>query len=440
VRHRGDRRYIIGGEPLSIVEISLEREGTLTHTGESYDQVVEICRSGFFRFTPPIPQDPSSLSIVIATTGRNSDTLVSVIEAITTLSPRPELIVVLDGAQRSHERRRIIALVEEFGGTAVENSERRGASSARNHGAAQAHGDLLLFLDDDVLLPSDGLHHLLSYFELPQIVAVAPRVIQSGSNPTLTRSFPLDMGDRWSMVGPHSRVRYVPTALLIVRKTQFFEAGGFDRDLEVGEDVDLVWRLQPYGDIIYDPRAVAIHNEIRSTSEKFLRSYRYGLSYRPLHQRFPEYVHTKPRTLFDWLALTLPPTGLRGIGVVALLPALKPALSSELRHHFGPSVQRALVIEIVRRVAQSSIDRWSHALLLPFVALAFTSRTARRSFAFIIGVKTLQLLLQSRGRPKEIQEHFVGAFGYSWGYNLSLLKQWGEPQGGGDSNHPEHDR
>ncbi len=301
---------------------------------------------------------------------------------------------------------------------------RRGASHARNLGAERASGELLLFLDDDVSPPTEGLDQLLRYFHLPSVVAVAPRVIQAGSEPHHSRAFPLDMGPHWSYVTPRSQVRYLPTALLVIRREAFVAANGFDETLSVGEDVDLIWRIGRNGDVLYEPSVIARHNRITTTTERFLRSYRYGLSYAPLHQRFPENVRTKPATFYEWLALALPPLGGRGIVVTSLLPAVKPALSRELREHFGARVQVELVAEIVRRVLRSCIERWSHELILPLGILSLVSRRARRSLEIIATVAICELLIQSQWSLQEVEEYFIGALGYSTGYVRSLLLRW----------------
>src|SRR5206468_8616958 len=79
----------------------------------------------------------------------------------------------------------------------------------------------------------------------------------------------LDMGDRPSVVGAGSPVPYVPSAALLLRRAA--APDGFDPALEVGEDVDLVWRLSDAGwRVLYDPRATVRH-EHRTALPAFAR-------------------------------------------------------------------------------------------------------------------------------------------------------------------------
>ncbi|MGH3879876.1 MAG: glycosyltransferase family 2 protein, partial [Actinophytocola sp.] len=120
----------------------------------------------------------------------------------------------------------------------------------------------------------------------------------------------LDLGAGPAAVAPNTRVAYVPTAALLVRRTALADvarAGGavFDPELRVsGEDVDLVWRLHAAGwRIRYEP-AVEVHHEEPTTWPALLaRRYRYGTSAAPLAKRHPGSV--PPLVLFGWPALTV---------------------------------------------------------------------------------------------------------------------------------------
>jgi cellulose synthase/poly-beta-1,6-N-acetylglucosamine synthase-like glycosyltransferase len=94
------------------------------------------------------------------------------------------------------------------------------------------------------------------------------------------------MGNREANVEPGSRVPYVPTAALIVRRSAI--GNGFDEDLSTGEDVDLVWRLREAGwRIRYDPSVVVLHREPVTLRRALARRFRYGTSAAPLAARHP---------------------------------------------------------------------------------------------------------------------------------------------------------
>ena len=104
-----------------------------------------------------------------------------------------------------------------------------------------------------------------AHFADAEVVAVAPRVrSQAGDGSVLERyergRSPLDLGAAEARVAPATRVAYVPSALLVVRRSALEQVGGFDPALRTGEDVDLVWRLVEAGGVVrYEPAVLAWH-------------------------------------------------------------------------------------------------------------------------------------------------------------------------------------
>jgi mycofactocin glycosyltransferase len=146
-----------------------------------------------------------------------------------------------------------------------------GPAAARNAAIARVDTELIAFLDSDCVAPPDWVRELAGHFDDPRVAAVAPRV----------RDPALDMGPSPASVAPGTRVSYVPSAALIVRRAAL---GGFDEALRYGEDVDLVWRLHDRGwRVRYDPRVTIEHDAKALLSRRF----RYGTSAAPLSLRHP---------------------------------------------------------------------------------------------------------------------------------------------------------
>src|SRR6202042_198602 len=112
----------------------------------------------------------------------------------------------------------------------------------------------------------------------------------------------LDLGDRAARVAPMTRVAYVPTAALLVRRAAL--GGGFDESLRYGEDVDLVWRLIEAGwRVRYDPGVRVGHAEPPSRPELLRRRFQHGRSAAPLPRRHPGAV--APLVLQPWPTITM---------------------------------------------------------------------------------------------------------------------------------------
>jgi len=182
----------------------------------------------------------------------------------------------------------------------------QGPATARNIGLAAATTPLVAFVDSDCT-PSEGwLSPLLGYFDDPLVAAVAPRIVPAPVAPSTalsryqtTRSS-LDMGTVEGLVRPASRIPYVPSATIVVRR----EVAGerfFDPALRGGEDVDLVWRLQAAGwDVRYVPASTVAHQGPTTFGSWTRRLAFYGTTAGPLSRRHPGAL--APVTTSAWSA------------------------------------------------------------------------------------------------------------------------------------------
>ena len=216
------------------------------------------------------------------------------------------VIVVDDG---SRDPAAIQSVAAAAGASVVRRPVNGGPAAARNTGLAAAKTPLMAFLDSDCVPGPGWLDALLPHFADPAVGAVAPRIVPHEAGRTwLARyegaSSTLDMGHRASIVRPGSRVPYVPGAALVVRKAA---AGtGFAEDMQVGEDVDFVWRLGAAGwRVRYEPAAAVGHQHRVRLRDWFARRKDYGTSAAALELRHPGAVrplYASVWTAVAWLA------------------------------------------------------------------------------------------------------------------------------------------
>ena len=178
------------------------------------------------------------------------------------LAAMPRVIVVDDG---SRDPEGVARVSGQAGASVLRRPVNGGPAAARNSGLAAAQTPLVAFLDSDCVPGPGWLDALLPHFADPAVGAVAPRIVPHESGHTwLARyegaSSTLDMGERPSIVRPGSRVPYVPGAALVVRKDA--AGAGFAEDMQVGEDVDFIWRLGAAGwRTRYEPAATMGHQQ-----------------------------------------------------------------------------------------------------------------------------------------------------------------------------------
>ncbi len=171
----------------------------------------------------------------------------------------------------------------------IRHSTSLGPGAARSTGARAAGTPLVAFLDSDVVPGAGWLSRLLPHLADPMVALAAPRVASAPgrnlrSRYEMSRS-PLDLGPRPGPVRAGSRISYVPSAALLIRR----ELVDFDPAMRYGEDVDLAWRLAAAGwSVRYEPAAVVIHRPRTSWAGWAVQRFGYGSSAAPLALRHPE--------------------------------------------------------------------------------------------------------------------------------------------------------
>jgi glycosyltransferase involved in cell wall biosynthesis len=179
-------------------------------------------------------------------------------------------IIVVDDASTDDTG----AVASRFGVQVLRLERNSGAGAARNHGAKHATGDVLLFVDSDVVAAPDTVGRVTRVFEeRPDVAAVfgsydaaprAPGLVSQFRN--LLHHFVHQQGDReastfWAGCGA-------------VRRAVFEECGGFDtgRYTRAIEDIELGYRLRDGGHRILLDKELEVTHLKRWTLASFLRT------------------------------------------------------------------------------------------------------------------------------------------------------------------------
>ena len=221
--------------------------------------------------------DRPRMSVVIATAGRPGLLRQALPAAAASVRrvPGAELVVVEQTSEVAEK------LCSELGITAVVVFDPgRGVSRARNIGTARAAGEVVLFTDDDCIVPEAWVEDHLGAHAAASIVASCGAVGGLSRAPT---------GDDLAAVsGIHTKTSAPWTvghgSNLAVRRSVLSALGGWDERigpgtrLPAGEDADLIFRLLRAGDIVSGVGAPVSHIEWRTAAEsaRNLRSYELG--------------------------------------------------------------------------------------------------------------------------------------------------------------------
>ena len=157
-----------------------------------------------------------------------------------------------------------------------------GPATARNLGVERARGELVLFLDDDVLPDADLLErHAAIHAANPDTVVIGPMQPPAGwQRPAWVRweEDKLERQYQAMLNGDFAcTARQFYTADASLSRSLFLQAGGFDPSFKRAEDVELGYRLRDHGArFIFAPEARVQHFAARSFAAWRRIPYQYG--------------------------------------------------------------------------------------------------------------------------------------------------------------------
>ncbi len=131
---------------------------------------------------------------------------------------------------------------------------------ARNIGAQQAQGDVLIFTDADCIADRAWVSTLAARFEDPGVQLVGGGVIFPDDD-YWTLCDNIAILYEWLSAGARGKRPYLASLNLAIRRTAWERLGGFDERFVKAEDTELSIRARLVGyDLYFEPQAVVVHH------------------------------------------------------------------------------------------------------------------------------------------------------------------------------------
>ena len=343
--------------------------------------------------------DRSDVTVVVPVRDRAEQ-----LDALLAALPAHVPVVVVDDA--SVDPVPVAAVARRHGARLVAHPVNRGPAAARNTGLRAVATPYVAFVDSDVLPEPGWLGQLCRHFDDPRTAVVAPRVLGPPPAPgdgwldryEQARSS-LDLGATPAVVRRHGTVAYLPSACLVGRTSALGD--GFDEEMRVAEDVDLVWRLGEAGwTVRYDPAALVRHRHRTRWGPWLARKAFYGTGAADLAARHGDAA--APLVLAPWsVALTTAVLAQRRWSVPAaalVLAATTLGLARRLESSDHP-VRAAAALTAEGAVATA--HQTSGALTRHYwpLAAAAALRSPRARRAVLVAAVAEGLLDRRRSRP-----------------------------------------
>jgi glycosyltransferase involved in cell wall biosynthesis len=227
------------------------------------------------------------ISVVIPAYNAAS-TIRDCLQALTYQSAPPETyeIIVVDDASVDFTP----SIVQSFPYVQLLLQEHKGPAAARNLGAAEARGEILLFTDADCAPISSWVEAMAAPFAEPQIAGVKGAYVSRQAS-LVARFVQAEYEDKYDYMAQEQYIDFIDTYSAGYRRDIYLDHGGFDTTFPTScvEDQEFSFRLAAAGHkMVFCPQARVYHlRHAANLKTYFLKKFKIGYWKVLVHRRHP---------------------------------------------------------------------------------------------------------------------------------------------------------
>ena len=169
-------------------------------------------------------------------------------------------------------------VVSRYSGVRLLTQANAGPAMARNRGALEARGEIILFTDDDCVPMPDWMSSMVEPFEDPEVVGVKG-VYRTRQKSLAARFVQIEYEDRYRLMAGLSSIDFIDTYSAAFRRDRFLEMTGYDTSFPVAcaEDIELSYRMSAQGwKMKFAPKAVVCHTHPDTLGRYFKKKYKFA--------------------------------------------------------------------------------------------------------------------------------------------------------------------
>jgi GT2 family glycosyltransferase len=184
-----------------------------------------------------------------------------------------EILVVNDGSTDD-----TIKTISHYPQVRLITQANAGPAAARNRGALEARGSIILFTDDDCVPTPTWLDAMLQPFQDPEVIGVRG-VYRTHQHQLAARFVQIDYEDRYRIMARQPSIDFIDTYSAAFRRDRFLEMSGYDTSFPVAcaEDIELSYRMSARGwKMKFAPNAIVYHTHPETLSRYLQKKYKFA--------------------------------------------------------------------------------------------------------------------------------------------------------------------
>ena len=190
-----------------------------------------------------------------------------------TPSRNVEIIVVNDGSTDN-----LSEIIRRYPSVRLLTQTNAGPAAARNRGALEAGGEIILFTDDDCVPLPGWLDAMLKPFADPAVVG-AKGIYRTHQRELAARFVQIEYEDKYHLMAQLPEIDFIDTYSAAFRRDRFLEMSGYDQSFPVAcaEDVELSYRMSARGwKMKFVPDAIVYHTHPKTFSAYLRKKYKFA--------------------------------------------------------------------------------------------------------------------------------------------------------------------
>jgi GT2 family glycosyltransferase len=184
-----------------------------------------------------------------------------------------EILVVNDGSTDN-----TVEVVSRYRGVRLITQSNAGPAAARNRGAMEAKGSIILFTDDDCVPTAGWLAAMLAPFANANVVGVKG-VYRTHQRQIAARFVQIEYEDKYRVMSSQADIDFIDTYSAGFRRDRFLEMDGYDTSFPVAcaEDVELSYRMSTRGwTMKFVPGAIVYHSHPDTLWKYLKKKYKFA--------------------------------------------------------------------------------------------------------------------------------------------------------------------